>query len=83
MKPTVGLRPIAKAWEQKKRLKQGFKRSFGGKRGIRTPGRVTPTSHFECDTFDHSAIFPFHYDAAKVSNILETAKYFWKFFLQK
>ena len=31
---------------------------FGGKRGIRTPGTVTRTPHFECGPFDHSGIFP-------------------------
>ena len=29
-----------------------------GKRGIRTPGTVTRTPHFECGPFDHSGIFP-------------------------
>lgn len=30
----------------------------GGERGIRTPGKVAPTSHFECDPFDLSGISP-------------------------
>lgn len=30
-----------------------------GKRGIRTPGTVTRSPHFECGPFDHSGIFPF------------------------
>ena len=30
----------------------------GGKRGIRTPGTVTRTPHFECGPIDHSGIFP-------------------------
>ncbi len=29
-----------------------------GKRGIRTPGTVARTPHFECGPFDHSGIFP-------------------------
>ena len=32
---------------------------FRGKRGIRTPGTVTRSPHFECGPFDHSGIFPF------------------------
>ena len=31
---------------------------FGGEGGIRTPGTVARTSHFECDAFDHSATSP-------------------------
>ena len=34
---------------------------FGGKRGIRTPGTVTRTPHFECGPFDHSGSFPFRH----------------------
>ena len=34
-------------------------RSFCGKRGIRTPGTVARTPHFECGPIDHSGIFPF------------------------
>jgi hypothetical protein len=30
----------------------------GGEGGIRTPGTVARTSHFECDAFDHSATSP-------------------------
>ena len=32
--------------------------SLRGKRGIRTPGTVARTPHFECGPFDHSGIFP-------------------------
>ena len=31
---------------------------YGGERGIRTPGEVTPTSVFKTDAFDRSAISP-------------------------
>ncbi len=31
---------------------------WSGKRGIRTPGTVTRTPHFECGPIDHSGIFP-------------------------
>ncbi len=31
---------------------------FGGKRGIRTPGTVARSPHFECGPIDHSGIFP-------------------------
>lgn len=31
---------------------------FGGERGIRTPGTVTRTPHFECGPIDHSGISP-------------------------
>ena len=31
---------------------------YRGKRGIRTPGTVTRTPHFECGPFDHSGSFP-------------------------
>ena len=30
----------------------------GGEGGIRTPGTVARTSHFECDAIDHSATSP-------------------------
>src|SRR5690606_36828040 len=30
----------------------------GGEGGIRTPGGVAPTPHFECGAFDHSATSP-------------------------
>ena len=33
-------------------------KSYCGKRGIRTPGTVTRSPHFECGPFDHSGIFP-------------------------
>ena len=44
-----------------------------GKRGIRTPGTVTRSPHFECGPFDHSGIFPF-FDAAKVAIFLNLAR---------
>ena len=31
---------------------------IGGEGGIRTPGTVARTSHFECDAIDHSATSP-------------------------
>ena len=34
------------------------KSALCGKRGIRTPGTVARTPHFECGPFDHSGIFP-------------------------
>ena len=30
----------------------------GGEGGIRTPGTLASTSHFECDAIDHSATSP-------------------------
>ena len=30
----------------------------GGEREIRTPGRISPTPHFECGAFNRSAISP-------------------------
>ena len=43
-----------------------------GKRGIRTPGTVTRTPHFECGPIDHSGIFP--NASAKVAFFLQTTK---------
>ena len=43
-----------------------------GKRGIRTPGTVTRTPHFECGPIDHSGIFP--NAGAKVAFFLQTTK---------
>ena len=43
---------------------------FCGKRGIRTPGTVTRTPHFECGPFDHSGIFP--KSVAKVYKIIDS-----------
>jgi hypothetical protein len=40
-----------------------------GKRGIRTPGTVTRSPHFECGPFDHSGIFPFR--CAKLQIVFE------------
>ena len=31
---------------------------YGGEGGIRTPGTLASTSHFECDAIDHSATSP-------------------------
>ena len=33
-------------------------KTSGGERGIRTPGTLARTSHFECDAIDHSATSP-------------------------
>ena len=33
-------------------------RAVGGEGGIRTPGTLASTSHFECDAIDHSATSP-------------------------
>ena len=38
---------------------QSFAFFLGGERGIRTPGTVTRTPHFECGPIDHSGISPF------------------------
>ncbi len=35
-----------------------FSLYFGGERGIRTPGTVARTPHFECGPIDHSGISP-------------------------
>ena len=35
-----------------------FEGLSGGEGGIRTPGGVAPTPHFECGAFDHSATSP-------------------------
>ena len=37
-----------------------------GKTGIRTLGTVTRSPHFECGPFDHSGIFPYSSQSAKV-----------------
>ena len=39
------------SWDQ-------LKQALGGEGGIRTPGTVARTSHFECDAIDHSATSP-------------------------
>ena len=41
-------------------------RSFCGKRGIRTPGTVARTPHFECGPIDHSGTFPCPFCGANV-----------------
>ena len=40
------------------RLAETKLENCGGEGGIRTPGTVARTSHFECDAFDHSATSP-------------------------
>ena len=40
--------------------------ALGGKRGIRTPGTVARTPHFECGPIDHSGIFPMRFAGANV-----------------
>ncbi len=42
----------------KKARKRNVHGHFGGERGIRTPGEITPTPDFESGAFDHSAISP-------------------------
>jgi hypothetical protein len=37
---------------------QKLKKKIGGEGGIRTPGTLARTSHFECDAIDHSATSP-------------------------
>ena len=39
---------------------------FSGKGGIRTPGTVTRTPHFECGPIDHSGTFPVRFAVANV-----------------
>ena len=63
---------------------------FGGERGIRTPGTVARTPHFECGPIDHSGISPFpdrhlpitamriHSGIAKVIQFNFPAKIFYK-----
>ena len=41
-------------------------RLFCGKGGIRTPGTVTRTPHFECGPIDHSGTFPVRFAVANV-----------------
>ena len=40
--------------------------ALSGQRGIRTPGTVARTPHFECGPIDHSGIFPMHFAVANV-----------------
>ena len=54
---------------------------FCGKRGIRTPGTVTRTPHFECGPFDHSGIFPFRFCGANIQIIFFATTFFVKLFL--
>lgn len=43
--------------QNKKTTEIAFSRS-GGERGIRTPGTVARTPHFECGPIDHSGTLP-------------------------
>ena len=55
-----------------------FECKNGGESGIRTHGRVTPTQHFQCCVFDHSAISPFRirFQNIKQNSILSSR--IWK-----
>lgn len=53
-KPILGLSGM----EDKKRPPDGGLKFVGGGGGIRTPGRVSPTSVFKTDAFNHSATPP-------------------------
>ena len=46
------------ALPQNKSRKQALIKEHGGEGGIRTPGTLASTSHFECDAIDHSATSP-------------------------
>ena len=51
----------------KKRATDRLCRSnFSGKGGIRTPGTVARTPHFECGPIDHSGTFPIGFAGANV-----------------
>ena len=43
---------------QKKSRQKNVYSASGGKGGIRTPGTVARSPHFECGPFDHSGTFP-------------------------
>ena len=49
-----------------KKNKSSITTALCGKRGIRTPGTVARTPHFECGPFDHSGIFPMRFAGANV-----------------
>ena len=49
-----------------KKQKSSISTALSGKRGIRTPGTVARTPHFECGPFDHSGIFPMRFAVANV-----------------
>ncbi len=71
---STSLRPTNKfVCEQCKNKKMSIKstspcfvRFFCGKGGIRTPGTVTRTPHFECGPIDHSGTFPCAFCGANV-----------------
>lgn len=70
-------RIVSESFKKRKRPKSFKLQPFllwlrvrSGKRGIRTPGTVTRTLHFECSAFDHSAIFPRHIVRFSVANLL-------------
>ena len=44
---------------QKKADNSRYLLCISGKGGIRTPGTVARSPHFECGPFDHSGTFPF------------------------
>src|SRR5215510_4517078 len=50
--------PIRKWWGIAALLTRTGARARGGEGGIRTPGTVTRTPHFECGAFNHSATSP-------------------------
>ena len=51
-----------------------------GKGGIRTPGTVTRTPHFECGPIDHSGTFPCAFCECKCTNLFFNYNYFSKYF---
>lgn len=57
-----------------------MKKIVGGKRGIRTPGTVTRSPHFECGPFDHSGIFPGGVIGCKINVSRQTMQDFQRFF---
>ena len=46
--------------------KSSISTALSGKGGIRTPGTVTRTPHFECGPIDHSGTFPCAFCGANV-----------------
>ena len=61
---TISTRFIARASRRSSQLHElnwiSRTSSNGGEGGIRTPGTLASTSHFECDAIDHSATSPQH-----------------------
>ncbi len=51
---------------------------FSGERGIRTPGTVTRTPHFECGPIDHSGISPFVFERANITIFFDLHSIFRK-----